>query len=252
MHGHVPVTASTLRAAAATLQAARHVCVLTGAGISAESGVPTFRDAQTGLWANYRPEDLATPEAFARDPGRIWEWYEWRRELVRRVEPNAGHQALVELARVVPRLTLVTQNVDGLHQRAGSVGVVEYHGNLLRDRCPGEGTIAKRAALSLSGLPECARCGELLRPDVVWFGEAIPRDALLRADAAAGDCDVFLSIGTASVVYPAAGLAASAQRSGAQVIEVNTEATALTPHADVALIGPSGAVLPQLLQALRR
>ncbi len=225
--------------------------MLTGAGISAESGVPTFRDAQTGLWANFRPEDLATPAAFARDPQRIWEWYEWRRELVRRVEPNAGHRALVELAKAVPRLTLVTQNVDGLHQRAGSTGVIEYHGNLLRDRCPAEGTVADRASLSLSGLPECARCGELLRPDVVWFGEAIPRQALFEADAAVTDCDVFLSIGTASVVYPAAGLAEIALRHGAKVVEINTESTSLTPLADVLLRGASGELLPQLLQALR-
>jgi NAD-dependent deacetylase len=227
------------------------VCVLTGAGISAESGVPTFRDAQIGLWARYRPEELATPEAFARDPRRIWDWYEWRRELVRRVEPNAGHRALAQLASQVPRLTLVTQNVDGLHQRAGSTGVIEYHGNILRDRCSAEGTVAGRASLSITGLPECARCGELLRPDVVWFGEAIPRQALLAADAAAVDCDVFLSIGTAAVVYPAAGLAESALRTGAKVIEINTEPTALTPLVDVPLRGAAGEILPQLLQALR-
>ena len=227
------------------------MCVLTGAGISAESGVPTFRDAQTGLWAKFRPEDLATPAAFERDPQRIWEWYEWRRELVRRAAPSAGHRALVALAGTVPRLTLVTQNVDGLHQRAGSTGVIEYHGNILRDRCSAEGTIAGRSSLSVTGLPECARCGELLRPDVVWFGEPIPGYAALEAGAAAADCDVFLSIGTASVVYPAAGLAEIAQRSGATIIEVNTESTSLTPLADFSLRGPSGEVLPQLLQALR-
>jgi NAD-dependent deacetylase len=240
-----------LLSAATAIGKARHVCVLTGAGISAESGVPTFRDAQTGLWAQFRPEDLATPAAFERDPGRIWDWYEWRRELVRRVEPNAGHHALVQLAGQVPKLTLVTQNVDGLHQRAGSTGVIEYHGNLLRDRCCAEGTLAERATRSVTGLPECARCGELLRPDVVWFGEAIPPQALQDADAAVTDCDVFLSIGTASVVYPAAGLAASARHCGATVIEINTEPTALTQLADFSLRGPSGAVLPQLLQALR-
>jgi NAD-dependent deacetylase len=225
--------------------------VLTGAGISAESGVPTFRDAQTGLWAKFRPEDLATPEAFARDPRRIWDWYEWRRELVRRVEPNAGHHALVHLAGQVPKLTLVTQNVDGLHQRAGSTGVIEYHGNILRDRCCSEGTLSQRAPRSDSGLPECARCGALLRPDVVWFGEAIPPQALADADEAAANCDVFLSIGTASVVYPAAGLAARARQYGATVIEINIEPTALTPLAHFSLRGPSGEVLPQLLQSLR-
>jgi len=157
----------------------------------------------------------------------------------------------VQLAGLVPRLTLVTQNVDGLHQRAGSTGVIEYHGNILRDRCSAEGTLAERSTLSITGLPECARCGELLRPDVVWFGEAIPRQALLEADAAAASCDVFLAIGTAAVVYPAAGLAENAQSCGAKLIEINTEPTALTPLVDVSLCGPAGAVLPQLLQALR-
>jgi NAD-dependent deacetylase len=242
--------ATPLSIAVDALGAARHVCVLTGAGISAESGVPTFRDAQTGLWAQYRPEDLATPEAFRRDPARVWAWYEWRRELVRGAQPNAGHLALAQLATRVPRLTLVTQNVDSLHQRAGSTDVVEYHGNILRDRCSAECVVAPRSPVSVSGLPECGRCGELLRPDVVWFGEAIPRAALLRADAAAADCDVFLSVGTAAVVYPAAGLAERALRSGAKVIEVNTEATELSPLAQTVLRGPAGVLLPQLLARL--
>jgi NAD-dependent deacetylase len=227
------------------------VCVLTGAGISAESGVPTFRDAQTGLWAKFSPEELATPQAFASDPARIWQWYEWRRELVRQAQPNAGHRALAELATQVAGFTLVTQNVDGLHQRAGSPGVIEYHGNLMRDRCAAEGIAAERAPLSISGLPECARCGELLRPDVVWFGEPIPREALLQADAAAADCDVFMSIGTAAVVYPAAGLAQRALQAGATLLEINTEATDLSPLAHVTLRGPSGVLLPQLLELLR-
>lgn len=181
----------------------------------------------------------------------MWEWYEWRRELVRKAEPNAGHLALVALAQRVPRLTLVTQNVDGLHQRAGSTGVIEYHGNILRDRCTAEGLIAERSPLSITGLPECGRCGELLRPDVVWFGEAIPRAALLQADVAAGDCDVFLSVGTAAAVYPAAGLAERARSAGATVIEINPEPTALTHRVDMALRGPAGEVLPRLLDMLR-
>ena len=225
--------------------------MLTGAGISAESGVPTFRDAQTGLWARFRPEDLATPEAFLDDPRRMWEWYEWRRELVRRAEPNAGHRALAALARRVPRLTLVTQNVDSLHQRAGSEGVIEYHGNILRDRCTAEGIVMDRSPLSITGLPECGRCGELLRPDVVWFGEAIPRAALLEADAAAAECDVFLSIGTAAAVYPAAGLAERAQRAGAKIIEVNPQPTGMTSLVDVALRGPAGEILPRLLELMQ-
>jgi len=247
-----PVPAPELLArAAAALANASHVCVLTGAGISAESGIPTFRDALTGLWANFRPEDLATPEAFERDPEFVWHWYEWRRELVRQAQPNAGHVALAELGRRVPCLTLVTQNVDGLHQRAGSAGVIEYHGNILRDRCHVEQVVAERCPSAAGGLPRCASCGGLLRPDVVWFGEMIPRDALLLADAASEDCDVFLSVGTSSLVYPAAGLAEMALRRRATVIEINPRATDLTPRADVVLRGPSGRVLPALLEALR-
>jgi NAD-dependent deacetylase len=236
--------------AAAALKKARHVCVLTGAGISAESGIPTFRDALTGLWANFNPEDLATPEAFERDPKFVWDWYEFRRELIRKAEPNPGHYALAELAGRVPRFTLVTQNVDGLHQRAGSAGVLEYHGNILRDRCCVEQVIADRSEDSRHGLPRCAACGGLLRPDVVWFGEAIPPGPMLAAADAAESCDVFLSIGTSSLVYPAAGLAESALRAGATVIEVNPDRTDLSPAADVVLGGPSGLLLPRLLAAL--
>jgi NAD-dependent deacetylase len=224
--------------------------VLTGAGISAESGIPTFRDALTGLWSKFRPEELATLEAFERDPQLVWQWYEWRRELVRQAEPNAGHRALVDLARRVPRLTLVTQNVDGLHQRAGSPSVLEYHGNILRDRCMVEHVVAERAADASAGLPRCAACGGLLRPDVVWFGEAIPRQPMVRAAEAAEDCDVFLSVGTSSLVFPAAGLAETALSRGATVIEVNPNPTDLTQYAGYALQGPAGTVLPSLLQAL--
>ena len=237
--------------AAAHLRGARHVCVLTGAGISAESGIPTFRDAQEGLWAQYSPLDLATPEGFERDPELVWRWYEWRRDMIRAARPNAGHVALARLAGRVPRLTLVTQNVDGLHQRAGSPHVLEYHGNILRDRCTVEQVVAERSEDSrTSPLPRCASCGGLLRPDVVWFGEMIPADALLQADAAAADCDAFLSIGTSSLVYPAAGLAESALRRGVPVIEVNPHPTDLAAHAHVVLAGPSGQVLPALLDAM--
>ena len=236
--------------AAATLQKARHVCVLTGAGVSAESGVPTFRDALTGYWSKFNPEDLATPEAFERNPRFVWDWYESRREMVRRVEPNPGHYALAELARRVPRLTLVTQNVDGLHQRAGSLGVLEYHGNILRDRCTVEGTVATRSDATNDGLPKCAACGGLLRPDVVWFGEAIPAGPMLAAAEAAADCDVFLSIGTSSLVYPAAGLAEISLDTGARVIEVNPNATGLSRVAHLALPGASGVLLSRMVAAL--
>jgi NAD-dependent deacetylase len=239
--------------AAAHLRRARHVCVLTGAGISAESGIPTFRDAQEGLWAQYSPLDLATPEGFERDPELVWRWYEWRREMVRAARPNPGHIALAQLAHRVPRLTLVTQNVDGLHQRAGSPHVLEYHGNILRDRCTLEQVVAERSEDSrTSALPRCAACGGLLRPDVVWFGEMIPHRALVEADAAAADCDAFLSIGTSSLVYPAAGLAETALRRGVPVIEVNPNPTELAAHAHVVLAGPSGQVLPALLDAMTR
>jgi NAD-dependent deacetylase len=236
--------------AAALLGKARHVCVLTGAGISAESGIPTFRDAQEGLWAKYDPLDLATPEGFERDPELVWRWYEWRRDLVRKAEPNPGHRALAELARRVPRLTLVTQNVDGLHQRAGSPGVLEYHGNILRDRCTVENVIAERSEDSRGGLPRCAACGGLLRPDVVWFGEAIPHRPMMLAAAAAEDCDAFLSVGTSALVYPAAGLAEVALGRRVPVIEVNPNETELTAHADIALRGSAGQALPSLLRAL--
>ena len=236
--------------AAQEIRRARHVCVLTGAGISAESGIPTFRDALTGLWSRFRPEELATPEAFERDPALVWQWYEWRRELVRQAEPNPGHRALAELARHVPRLTLVTQNVDGLHQRAGSRDVLEYHGNILRDRCMLEQVVAERAPESRQGLPRCSSCGGLLRPDVVWFGEAIPQRPMQLAAAAAADCDVFLSIGTSALVYPAAGLAELALARGAVVIEVNPQPTDLTAQATLALAAAAGTVLPALLAAL--
>lgn len=240
-----------LQRAADALARARHVCVVTGAGISAESGIPTFRDALTGLWERFRPEDLATPEAFERDPDLVWQWYEWRRDLIRKAQPNAGHRAIVELGRRVPQLTLVTQNVDGLHQRAGSPCVVEYHGNILRDRCTQEQVVAERSRDSTVALPRCASCGALLRPDVVWFGEPIPREAMLLAAAAADDCDVLLSVGTAAQVYPAASLAESALARGATVIEVNTQSTDLTRRATLALQGPAGRILPGLCAALR-
>ena len=228
------------------LRDARHVCVLTGAGVSAESSVPTFRDAQDGLWAKYRPEDLATPEAFLADPVLIWEWYRWRRKLVADAEPNAGHHALARLAELVPRLTLVTQNVDNLHQRAGSEGVVEFHGNIFADRCFNDGSL--QVSSDDSAVPVCPQCGGNLRPGVVWFGEAIPEMALNESFAAAADCDVFLSIGTSSLVYPAAGLADIASQNGAVVVEVNPMPAMIGPT--YVLAGKSGVILPELVELL--
>ena len=224
--------------------------MLTGSGVSAESGVPTFRDAQTGLWARYEPQELATPEAFERDPGLVWEWYEWRRGLVREAEPNPGHLALAELERRASSFTLVTQNVDGLHGRAGSNNVLELHGNIMRSKCSVEGLEVEPRAGDESVPPLCPGCGAFLRPDVVWFGESLPEDAFAAASAAARSCDVFLSVGTSSLVYPAASLPSEAARSGAVVVEVNPDETPLTPYADYALRGRAGAVLPALVEAL--
>jgi NAD-dependent deacetylase len=233
-----------------SLRASRHVCVLTGAGISAESGVPTFREAQTGLWEKFDPHELATPDAFLRDPELIWRWYRWRRELVAEVEPNAGHRALVDLASHVNELTLVTQNVDGLHQRAGSDNVIEFHGNLFDERCFVKGCAVAGEADHSSAVPSCPACGGNIRPGVVWFGEAIPERALSDATSAATDCDLFFSIGTSSLVWPAAGLADTARRAGAMIVEINPNATSLSGRSDFCLGGNAGVMLPELVSRL--
>ena len=238
------------KALISVLRGARSVAVLTGSGVSAESGVPTFRDAQTGLWARYEPQELATHEAFERDPRLVWEWYEWRRSLVRKAEPNPGHRALAELERRVPSFSLATQNVDGLHHRAGSENVLELHGNIMRSKCSVEGLEAEPRADEESVPPPCPGCGAFLRPDVVWFGEALPEDPFAAASAAARSCDVFLSVGTSSLVYPAASLPSEAARSGAVLVEVNPDDTPLTPHVDYALRGRAGEILPALVEAL--
>lgn len=231
---------------------ARSILVLTGAGVSAESGIPTFRDAMSGLWARYKAEDLATPEAFSRHPDLVWGWYQWRRRLVAGAQPNPGHRAIAGLQRRLGRVSLVTQNVDGLHQRAGSTDVVELHGNLFTNRCsaPDCSQRAEAADLDAETAPPCPRCGARLRPGVVWFGEALPADALERAWSAAGACDLVFSIGTSAVVYPAAELAWIAARAGASVVEINPEPTPLTDAADFAISQPGGVALPALLRAL--
>jgi NAD-dependent deacetylase len=227
------------------------VLVLTGAGMSAESGVPTFRDAQTGLWARFRPEDLATPEAFERDPATVWRWYAWRRELVAKAEPHAGHRALAEIERRLgERLTIVTQNVDGLHQRAGSRRVVELHGNILRTTC-------SRTRLPIEPSWLAAHPGEpprsphhalgLARPDVVWFGEALPAAALEQAWRACEACRVCLVVGTSALVQPAASLPRLARDSGAWVVEINPERTPISGQVDEVLTGSAAQLLPRLL-----
>lgn len=233
------------------LATAQHVMVLTGAGVSAESGVPTFREAQTGLWERFRPEELATVDAFRSDPRTVWSWYEWRRTLVLRAAPNAGHVALAELATLLPALTLVTQNVDGLHRRAGSDRVIEFHGNLFENRCLDCGQPAAGVPSPCPEPPRCPGCGGWLRPGVVWFGEAIPVALLRGAVEAAEDCSLFLSVGTSALVQPAAGLAQRAMQSGAMLVEVNPQPTDLSTLADHVLRANSGVALPALVTALR-
>ncbi len=228
------------------LAAARSVAVLTGAGISAESGVPTFR-GPGGLWRQYRPEELATPEAFRRDPRLVWEWYDWRRQRIAQARPNAGHEALVRLEASKPRFTLITQNVDGLHERAGNRRVVKLHGDIWMVRCLGCGRERRDERVPLPELPPRCECGGLLRPGVVWFGEPLPPDAWEQAEAAARQAEVFLVVGTSAVVYPAAGLIPLAQSAGARVIEVNPDETPFSSRLDCSLRGPAGELLPALI-----
>jgi NAD-dependent deacetylase len=232
------------------LQRAERVAVLTGAGVSQESGLRTFRDAQTGLWAQYRPTDLASPEAFARDPKLVWDWYAWRREAVKGVRPNAGHYALVEMEKKIPVFTLITQNVDGLHRMAGSTNIHELHGNIQRVRCADCRTFTEVWGDDTESVPTCHECGGLLRPYIVWFGEALPREELEAAVTAARSCEVFFSIGTSGVVQPAASLAFAAHNGGAVVVEINAEPTPLTPKTDFAFQGKSGEILPRLVEMI--
>ena len=236
--------------ARALVAKAREIVVLSGAGISAESGIPTFRDALTGMWSRFRPEDLATPEAFRRDPARVWAWYAERRAKVEGVAPNRGHHALARIEEeAVARgagFTLVTQNVDGLHHAAGSRRIHELHGNIRRVKCFDHGHPAASWSEAGESAPRCAVCGSWLRPDVVWFGEMLPEGALESSLEAAARCDVFLSVGTSGLVEPAASLPFSALGAGAAVIEVNPEATPLTGSATIALRGTAGAILPIL------
>ena len=232
------------------LRGTARLAALTGAGISQESGLRTFRDSQTGLWAQYKPEDLASPEAFRRDPKLIWDWYAWRREAVKGVRPNAGHYALVDIEACLPEFSLITQNVDGLHRMAGSRNVLELHGNIQRVRCADCYTFTETWGDDTESVPQCSVCGGLLRPDVVWFGEALPRDQLEAAVEAARTCEVFFSIGTSGVVQPAASLAHAARNRGAVVVEINAEPTPLTHKANYAFHGKSGELLPELVKAV--
>ena len=233
------------------LRKASSIAVLTGAGVSAESDVPTFRDAQTGLWARYSPQELATPEAFRRDPGLVWEWYARRRELITKARPNPAHLALVEMEKRVADFTLITQNVDGLHRRAGSRNVLELHGDILRTKCSRENRFVETWEDTGEVPPRCPGCDAFLRPDVVWFGEDLPAEALCAAWRAAESCQVFFSIGTSTLVEPAASLPFLALQNGATVVEINPQETPLTSKAAFVFHGLAGTILPELVEAIR-
>jgi NAD-dependent deacetylase len=234
------------------LKSSQRVAVLTGAGISAESGVPTFREAQTGLWSRFDPTELATPQAFQQNPKLVWEWYSWRRELISRSQPNPGHYALVEMETLFPEFTLITQNVDGLHHLSGSQETIELHGDIFRTRCSFENKIVSDWPETDELPPHCPHCGELLRPDVVWYGESLPTKPLDAAFEAASSCQVFLSIGTSTLVEPAAFLPFVALRNEATVIEINPQETPLTPLVGYSSKHPAGEILPELVAAIKR
>jgi NAD-dependent deacetylase len=228
------------------LRDASSIAVLTGAGVSAESGVPTFR-GKNGLWKQLRSEDLATPGAFARDPKLVWEWYDWRSGLIAEARPNPGHYALAEAESRARKFTLITQNVDGLHELAGSRNVLRLHGSIWIVRCVECGHEREDRRTPLPELPPRCECGGMLRPGVVWFGEALPKKIWQEAESAARSADLFLLVGTSAVVYPAAGLATMAKSSGARVVEINIAETGLSAGIDEFLEGPSGELLPQLI-----
>lgn len=232
----------------ADLRRAEKVAVLTGAGVSAESGLPTFREAQTGLWSKYDPHQLASPGAFRSNPRLVWEWYAWRRSLALEATPNNGHVALENMSKMVSSFTLITQNVDGLHQRAGSRHAIELHGNITRVKCFDCGRISQQFNESDFVPPHCEFCDGLLRPDVVWFGESLPQKALSAAFTAAQNCDLFFSIGTSALVQPAALLPLEAVRNRAISAEINLEKTAISQNMDFFLPGPSGMILPALVK----
>ncbi|MBX3052277.1 MAG: NAD-dependent deacylase [Caldilineaceae bacterium] len=236
-------------AAREMLREAAAVACLTGAGVSAESGVPTFREAQTGLWARFDPERLASPQGFAADPGLVWRWYMERLTGVEKALPNRGHLALAQMGQRWPGFRLITQNVDDLHERAGCADVIHLHGRIAHFHCNRCGTVYRLQAEDrrASQPPRCAACGGAVRPSVVWFGEGLPTDALAAATDAVIHCDLLLVVGTSGLVYPAAGLPATAKRAGSRVIEINPEPGPLSPLADICLRGPSGEMLPQLL-----
>jgi len=244
------IQAADINKVATRLANTKFLLVLTGAGISHESGIPTFR-GNDGLWQNYRAEELATPWAFERDPVTVWQWYDWRRGIIGKAKPNPGHHAIKELEDIFENFLLITQNVDGLHGRTGNAKMVEIHGNLWRVRCVREGKTSMLMEVPLPSIPPRCECGEILRPDVVWFGESLPTQALEQAFRALEMCDTLMVVGTSGVVYPVASFPETVKNNGGFVIEINTEATPISNIADVSLFGKSGDILPEVVRALR-
>jgi NAD-dependent deacetylase len=231
-------------AAAALLRGSKRTVVLTGAGISAESGIPTFR-GEDGLWNRFRAEDLATLEAFQNDAALVWGWYDWRRGLISKVEPNPAHKVLALWETRLPGFSIVTQNIDGLHQKAGSKNVVELHGNIWKVRCTKERTVSANTEPHLDEIPpRCPSCGAVLRPDVVWFGEPLERAVLEEAGRLSATCEVMVVVGTSALVHPAASLPLAALERGARLVEINPDSTPLTRLSHVSLKGKAGEVLP--------
>lgn len=253
-----PIPESDIAEVAAVLRRSARPVVLTGAGVSKESGIPTFRDALDGLWAQFDPQQLATPRAFRRNPKLVWDWYEYRRELLAEARPNPAHHAIAEIETVLPQLVVITQNIDGLHAAAGSSDVITLHGDIRRNKCfancQGDPTLIDVAALAWDrehGPPRCPHCGAWVRPDVVWFEEMLPAVALERAYDLSHATDLMLVVGTSGVVQPAASLPFAAKQHGATIVEVNPEMTSITLIADWHLSGQAGAILPLIVAALR-
>jgi NAD-dependent deacetylase len=237
-----------IRKASNVLRKARSVTVLTGAGVSAESNVPTFR-GKDGLWKTFRAEELATPEAFEKQPAVVWEWYGYRQKLVSQCNPNPAHTTLVEMENYFPVFSLVTQNVDGLHRKAGSRNVLELHGNLFKARCTQEGEVFD-FTLKDEPLPRCTKCNALIRPNVVWFGESLDSEIIGQAIQQSSTCQVFIVAGTSALVQPAASLPLFASRNGATVIEINPDETPLTHLLDISIREKAGVALPKIWKAI--
>ena len=230
----------------------KQIVVLTGAGISAESGIPTFR-GEEGLWKQYRAEDLATPIAFIKDPKLVWEWYDWRRGIIASKKPNAGHKILGRWEKIFPNFILITQNIDGLHQKAGSKNILELHGNIWKVRCTEERTITENHDIPLEEIPpHCSDCGALLRPHVVWFGESLSSSVLYKAFQVSSSCEIIFSIGTSAVVQPAASLPRAAAEANAKIVEINPDPTPLTSYADFSFRGKAGEILPLINKELNK